>query len=43
MDVRETEVPAAHTLQDRGLQSEEGLMGWRRWGMDLEQRGKAEQ
>ena len=29
MDVRETEVPATHILQDRGLQSEVGLMRWK--------------
>jgi len=29
MDVRETEVPATHTLQSRGLQSEVGLMRWK--------------
>ena len=40
MDVRETEVPATHTLQDRGLQSEVGLMRWkmRAWTWSREDR-----
>lgn len=41
--MRETEVPATHILQDRGLQSEGRPDEVEDGGMDLEQRGQAGQ